>query len=79
MSRIAIRCLDERGEWCGVADMYDEERIIPGWMVCFEDGRVYWSPDGENIPDYPPVDEGQPFEEWERMVGNPFYPSAKFI
>ncbi len=70
-----FRSVDENGEWVGISETYDVGKIIPGWMVCEENGEVYWSQDGENIPDYPYIDI-QEYEDWERMVGDPHYPSA---
>lgn len=46
---------------------------VLGYVICGEDGLVY-SEDSISS-----IDDGQSFEKWIRMVGNPDYPSAHVI
>lgn len=62
-----------------ISESYDEERIIPGYVACSQEGFVYmFNPATRQIfGEY--IDSSQDFEEWLRMVGDPAYPSAELI
>lgn len=67
--------LDENGDWVGVGP-YDPEKVIPGEVAITEDGYVYTYQNGRLGDTY--IDE-QEWEDWERMLGDPDYPSARMV
>jgi len=68
--------LDSDGNWVGVGS-YDPEKIIPDELICTPEGYVYSYYNGRIGTDL--IDDTQYYEEWERMVGDPSYPSAKYV
>jgi len=67
---------EESGYWIGIGP-FDPEKIIPGEVILTPEGYVYTYEDG--IIGDCPIDEEQEWEDWEWMVGDRHYPSARII